>query len=91
MRLELICSGLTELLVDNNYSQTTINFYKREWKKLNDFLVITSLIVPSSSGLLHGRKRSKEYLKRLVIWSVKVIKAAKKSMIIPKPFQPTFF
>ena len=38
MRLELICSGLTELLVDNNYSQTTINFYKREWKKLNDFL-----------------------------------------------------
>ena len=39
MRLELICSGLTELLVDNNYSQTTINFYKREWKKLNDFLL----------------------------------------------------
>ena len=39
MRLELICSGLTELLVDNNYSQTTINFYKREWKKLNDFLI----------------------------------------------------
>ena len=38
MRLELICSGLTKLLVDNNYSSTTINFYKREWKKLNDFL-----------------------------------------------------
>ena len=38
MRLELICSGLTKLLVDNNYSPTTINFYKREWKKLNDFL-----------------------------------------------------
>ena len=33
MRLELICSGLTKLLVDNNYSPTTINFYKREWKK----------------------------------------------------------
>ena len=67
MRLELICSGLTELLVDNNYSPTTINFYKREWKKLNDFLVITSRITPSNSGLLQGRKRSKEYLKRLVI------------------------
>ena len=39
MRLELICSGLTKLLVDNNYSPTTINFYKREWKKLNDFLL----------------------------------------------------
>ena len=39
MRLELICSGLTKLLVDNNYSPTTINFYKREWKKLNDFLI----------------------------------------------------
>lgn len=39
MRLELICSGLTELLVDNNYSSSTINFYKREWKKLNDFLL----------------------------------------------------
>ena len=37
MRLELICSGLTKLLVDNNYSPTTIKFYKREWKKLNDF------------------------------------------------------
>ena len=60
-------------------------------KKLNDFLVITSRIKPSNSGLFQGRKRSKEYLKRLVIWSVKVIKAAKKSMIIPKPFQPTFF
>ena len=34
MKLELICSGLTELLVDNNYSSTTINFYQREWKKL---------------------------------------------------------
>ena len=33
MRLELICSGLTKLLVDNNYSSTTINFYKREWEK----------------------------------------------------------
>ena len=40
MRLELICSGLIELLVDNNYSPTTINFYKREWKKLNDFLLL---------------------------------------------------
>ena len=40
MRLELICSGLTKLLVDNNYSSTTINFYKREWKKLNDFLLL---------------------------------------------------
>ena len=39
MRLELICSGLTKLLVDNNYSPTTIKFYKREWKKLNDFLL----------------------------------------------------
>ena len=33
MRLELICSGLTELLVDNNYSQTTINFIKRGMEK----------------------------------------------------------
>ena len=33
MRLELICSGLTKLLVDNNYSPTTINFYKRKKKK----------------------------------------------------------
>lgn len=40
MKLELICSGLTELLVDNNYSSTTINFYQREWKKLNDFLLL---------------------------------------------------
>ena len=40
MRLELICSGLTKLLVDNSYSPTTINFYKREWKKLNDFLLL---------------------------------------------------
>lgn len=28
MRLELICSGLTKLLVDNNYSPTTINFFE---------------------------------------------------------------
>ena len=60
-------------------------------KKLNDFLVITSRIMPSNSGLLQGRKRSNEYLNRLVIWSVKVIKAVKKRMIIPKPFHPTFF
>ena len=40
MKLELICSGLTELLVDNNYSSITINFYQREWKKLNDFLLL---------------------------------------------------
>ena len=48
MRLELICSGLTELLVDNNYSPTTINFYKREWKKLNDFL----FEYPQTTGML---------------------------------------
>jgi hypothetical protein len=60
-------------------------------KKLNDFLVITSRIVPLNSGLLQGLNLSKEYLKRFVIWSVKVINVAKKRTIIPKPFQPTFF
>lgn len=39
MKLELICNGLTELLVANNYSPSTINFYKREWEKLNAFLL----------------------------------------------------
>ena len=34
MRLELICSGLTKLLVDNNYSPTTINFYAKFMKNV---------------------------------------------------------
>lgn len=40
MKLELICQGLKKLLVENNYSPVTISFYEREWKKLNDFLMI---------------------------------------------------
>lgn len=40
MKLELICEGLKSLLVENNYSPATISFYEREWKKLNDFLMV---------------------------------------------------
>ena len=39
MKLELICQGLKDLLIRNNYSPQTIVFYEREWKKLNDFLL----------------------------------------------------
>ena len=39
MKLEQIIQGLEKLLIKNNYSPQTIKFYKREWKKLELFLI----------------------------------------------------
>lgn len=38
MTLEEITSGLKTLLTDNNYNQTTIRFYEREWNKIHSYL-----------------------------------------------------
>lgn len=39
MKLDQIIQGLENLLIQNNYSHKTITFYKREWKKLEQFLI----------------------------------------------------
>lgn len=39
MKLDQIIQGLEKLLIQNNYSSQTIKFYKREWKKLELFLI----------------------------------------------------
>lgn len=39
MKLDQIIQGLEKLLIKNNYSPQTIKFYKREWKKLELFLI----------------------------------------------------
>jgi len=38
MNLELITDGLKKLLVENNYNTETINFYEREWTKIQKYL-----------------------------------------------------
>ena len=38
MKLEMITEGLNQLLTENHYSSGTIEFYKKEWRKINDFL-----------------------------------------------------
>lgn len=39
MKIEKITEGLKELLIENNYNPSTINFYEREWKKIQSFLI----------------------------------------------------
>lgn len=39
MKLEQIVTGLLELLRENNYNESTIAVYEREWNHLKDFLV----------------------------------------------------
>lgn len=39
MKSDQIIYGLEKLLIQNNYSPKTIEFYKREWKKLELFLI----------------------------------------------------
>lgn len=39
MKLDQIIQGLEKLLIQNNYFSQTIKFYKREWKKLELFLI----------------------------------------------------
>ena len=39
MTLTAIMEGLTKLLEANNYNPTTVKFYKREWSKIQSFLV----------------------------------------------------
>ena len=38
MKLEMITEVLNQLLTENHYSSGTIEFYKKEWRKINDFL-----------------------------------------------------
>lgn len=39
MKIEMITEGLRELLYENNYNPKTIQFYEREWNKIQCFLV----------------------------------------------------
>ena len=39
MTLTAITEGLTKLLESNNYNSATVKFYKREWSKIQRFLV----------------------------------------------------
>ena len=39
MTLTAITEGLTKLLESNNYNPSTVKFYKREWSKIQRFLV----------------------------------------------------
>ena len=39
MKLETITEGLKQLLEQNNYSPQTIKMYKREWGKVQSFLI----------------------------------------------------
>lgn len=39
MKIETITEGLLELLNENNYNSLTIQFYKREWDKIQRFLL----------------------------------------------------
>ena len=39
MTLTAITEGLTKLLESNNYNPATVKFYKREWSKIQRFLV----------------------------------------------------
>ncbi|KNY29870.1 hypothetical protein [Pseudobacteroides cellulosolvens] len=39
MKLEMITEGLKALLLENNYNPVTIHFYKREWNKIQSFLM----------------------------------------------------
>lgn len=39
MKIQMITEGLRELLNDNNYNPSTIQFYEREWNKIQRFLV----------------------------------------------------
>ena len=41
MRLEEITAGLIQLLNKNNYNPVTIQFYQREWTKIESFLIET--------------------------------------------------
>ena len=39
MKLETITHGLVILLEQNHYHENTIKFYKREWEKIENFLL----------------------------------------------------
>ncbi len=39
MKLKMITEGLEALLLENNYNPATIHFYKREWNKIQSFLM----------------------------------------------------
>lgn len=39
MNLEVITDGLRKLLEENNYNIATINFYEREWKEIQKYLI----------------------------------------------------
>lgn len=39
MKIETITEGLRELLIENNYNSKTIQFYEREWSKIQRFLI----------------------------------------------------
>ena len=39
MKLEAITHGLVILLEQNHYHENTIKFYKREWEKIENFLL----------------------------------------------------
>ena len=39
MKLEMITESLKQLLIENHYNTRTIQFYEREWKKIQTFLI----------------------------------------------------
>ena len=47
MTLTAITEGLTKLLESNNYNPATVKFYKREWSKIQSFLVPWSIAAPT--------------------------------------------
>lgn len=59
MKLDQIIYGLEKLLIQNNYSPKTIEFYKREWKKLELFLIDSYSITEFSldKGLAYLEKQ----------------------------------
>ena len=39
MTIQEITDGLKNLLLDNHYNPVTVQFYEREWKKIQSFLL----------------------------------------------------
>lgn len=58
MNLEVITERIKKLLQENNYSPTTIRFYEREWRKIQDFLQETY------GNTEYNMERGLEYLEK---------------------------
>jgi site-specific recombinase XerD len=58
MKIQMITEGLRELLNENNYNPSTIQFYEREWNKIQRFLV------EEYSDTEYDMERGLKYLER---------------------------